>query len=244
MKENSIRNTLKTYLEGHEGITTKQAIEYIQNECGFDTSKEYIKSSFYNLREELHYEKMRKEKSKDLENAIKKYVLEHNNYVSNEEVVKYILQEYKMERKKASIKRKLYTVLKETGGKLRENKRVTLKQIICQYVLEHNNYVSENEVVEYVLNLGIKTTKDSIRITLRNVLKETEGKIKKEKRVSLKQIIYQYVLEHNNYVSRSEVVEYVFSLGIETTKNSIWATLRRVLDETGGDMKTNYKRKK
>lgn len=187
---------------------------------------------------------MRKEKSKDLENAIKKYVLEHNNYVSNEEVVKYILQEYKMERKKASIKRKLYTVLKETGGKLRENKRVTLKQIICQYVLEHNNYVSENEVVEYVLNLGIKTTKDSIRITLRNVLKETEGKIKKEKRVSLKQIIYQYVLEHNNYVSRSEVVEYVFSLGIETTKNSIWGTLRRVLDETGGDMKTNYKRKK
>lgn len=185
MKENSIRNTLKTYLKEHEGVTSKEAIEYIQSECGIDTSKEYIKSSFYNLRKELHYEKIRIQNVNTLKNAIRDYVLEHKNCVSNDEVVEYIIQECERENTKEIIINTLYWVLKETGGKL-----------------------------------------------------------KKEKKVTLKQIIHEYVVEHNNYVSRSEVVEYVFSLGIETTKNSIWGTLRRVLNETGGELKDYQKRKK
>jgi len=223
MKENTMRSILKAYLEKNENVTSKMAIHYIQNECGIETSKEYIKNSFYNLREELHYKKIREKRNgKTLKEVIEEYVIKHGNCVSNDEVIKYITQECKIETTKSSITSALYLILKETGGTLKKEKRVTLKQIIYQYVLEHNKYVSRKEVAEYVFSLGIETTRNSIYSALKEVLNEQEGYLRRN---SKKEFIKEYI-KSNKEASIEEIYEYLKERGIKTTPEYIYYVLK------------------
>ena len=167
---------------------------------------------------------------KTMKKCVREYLNAHNNTVTSQEVINYILEEKGFKTKKSSITRTLRCVLKEEGGTL---KPYGVKEEILNYVKTHNNTVSSQEVVDYILvEKKIKTTESYIRNALVTVLKEVDGTLKP---YGVKEEILNYVKSHKNTVSSQEVVDYILKeKKIKTKESYIRVALGIVLKEVGG----------
>ena len=163
---------------------------------------------------------------------IRDYVKEHDNKVSNREVIDHIIKVKKINTTESCIRITLWNILKEFEGTLRP---AGIRVEIKDYVMEHNKSVTFKEIEKYICeDLKMHVTENYIRKVLREVLAEVGGTLK---RSSLKEDIKDYVKTHNNEVTFEEVKDYTREKGIDRMDASLRVTLRDVLDEVGGTLK-------
>lgn len=158
---------------------------------------------------------------------IRDYVKKHDNEVTFDEVENYVLNEKHIITTEKAIRQALFRVLKELGGIL---KRKGMTQEVRDYIKEHDNEVTFDEVKNYVLNKKhIKVTENAIRQALCRVLKESGGTLK---RTGMTQEIRDYVKEHDNEVTFAEIKNYILNeKHIMTTEATIRTALFRVRRE-------------
>ena len=164
---------------------------------------------------------------------IRDYVKTHDNTVSNREVIDYIIKVKKIKTPESYIRVTLNAILIKLGGTLKPE---GLSGEIEAYVKEHNNEVSNQEVIKYILEKKkIKTTELSIRVTLNRVLKELGGTLKP---AGIREEIKAYVEKHKNKVSYQEVIDHILKKKkIQVTEEHIKQVLREVLAEGEGTLK-------
>ena len=229
MKQN-VEKEVRNYVKEHNNyVSSQEVVNYILHEKNIDTKENYIRKILSKVLKEIG----RVRKPYGISKEIRSYVKEHNNCVSSKEVVNYILHEKNMDTTGKSIKSILSKVLQETGGVL---KPYGITEEIRSYVKEHNNCVGSQEVVNYILHeKNMDTTENYIKSILSKVLQETGGVLKP---YGITEEIRSYVKEHNNYVSSQEVVNYILNeKNMDTTENYIKSMLSKVLQETGGTYK-------
>lgn len=164
---------------------------------------------------------------------VRKYV-KQNQAITLEEVKKKLVNETNVEGTYASIKTTLYLVRKEFDI---EPTLIQVTKIIQNYVEEHENFVSFEEVRNYILNeRRIEITESSIRTILKSVLKESKGKLK---RSGLKQILRDYLTEKEGPVTFAEVKDYVLNKrGMNVPDHTLRNTLYFVRKEFGIKIKS------
>ena len=171
-----------------------------------------------------------------MKDCIRKYVKEHNNKVTNQEVINYILKKKKIKATKESIRITLWRVLNEIEGTLREK---GIREEIKDYIEKHNKSVTFKEVEEHICQTKkMKVTENYIRKVLREVLAEVGGTLERR---SIKKEIKDYVKKHDNCVSFQEVKDYIHDQGMDRVDASIKLALREVLNEVGGTLKSPKK---
>ena len=106
-----------------------------------------------------------------MKEEVRKYIEEHDNVVSNEEVTNYILEVKKIPVKKDSIRVTVYQILNETGGML---KFTGVTQAIRDYLKKNDGRkITLDEVVYYVIKIRkINSTRNGVKSALCRVRKE------------------------------------------------------------------------
>ncbi|MCI8411201.1 MAG: hypothetical protein HFJ40_01890 [Clostridia bacterium] len=175
LKRESIAQEIRNYVKKHNNeVTSKEVIHYILVEKEIKTTENNIRSTLCKVLKGQGVQLKRESIAQEIRN----YVNKHNNEVTSKEVIHYILVEKEIKTTKDNVRKTLWRVLKKQGVQL---KREGITQEIRNYIKKHNNEVTSNEVIHYILvEKEIKTTKDNVRKTLGRVLKEQGVKLKKQ----------------------------------------------------------------
>ena len=235
LKPYGLKEEILNYVRAHNNaVTSQEVINYILEEKKMGNSVGSIRTALGKVLQEVGGTL----KPYGVKAEIRNYVKNHNNTVTSQEVINYILEEKKMKIRETNIIRVLRDVLKEEGGTLKSTYG-ELTAEIYNYVKIHNNEVTSQKVINYILEeKKMKTSEKCIRSALIKVLKKAGGTLKP---YGLKEEIRNYVKIHNNTVTSQEVIKYILEeKKIETTNNSIKATLRTVLKEAGGTLKSTH----
>ena len=192
LKPYGLRAEIRNFvIEHNNAVTTQEVQNYILKEKKMKTTPANIRVTLHRVLKETGGKLLPSLKSYGLRAEIRNYVIEHNNAVTTQEVLNYILKEKKMKTTPTSIRVTLHNLLRETGGKLLPSlKPYGLTAEIRNYVIEHNNAVTTQEVLNYILKeKKIETIPASIRCTLHRVLKETGGKLLLESKSNCKKYL-------------------------------------------------------
>ena len=117
---------------------------------------------------------------------------------------------------------------------------MTLKDEIRNYVQEHNNVVTNVEVIEYIkTKIPIKITEECIRKTLYVVLNDNNGMLKWS---GLTEEIRFYLIEKKKNqeienITSADVVKFVHSKGYNVSEHHVRVTLSQVKKELGIKLK-------
>ena len=168
-----------------------------------------------------------------MKSCIRKYV-ELNNEITLEEVQNKLIKEECIETTNASIRTTLYMVRKELEIKPPIGQ---VARIIKNYVEGHNNFVTFEEVKNYILNeKHLEISESTIRKILKGVLKKSKGKLKSS---GLKQILRDYLSEQNDIITFAQVKDYVRNKkNIEVSDHNLRNTLYFVRKEAGIKIKS------
>lgn len=227
----TMKQYIREYVRQKNAITLDEVFNLITTEKNIKTSYGSIKSTLYVVRKELYVESPVGE----AERVIRKYVKRHNNSVTFEKVKNYILKKKRIKLKEKTICLILRKVLKESKGKL---KRDSIREILREYVESKDYIVTFPEAKEYLLKVKKRKATDStIRNTLLFIRKELGIEYKS---ITLKEVITEYVQEHQGEVTFNELENYVLNeKQMIVESSSIRAMGRRILAETGRTFSKN-----
>ena len=121
----SIVDEIRNYVKERDTVTLREVVDYIVNKKKINTTETYVYQTLSIVLLQQH-KTLHKE---TLISIIRKYVKEHGNKVSNEEVIAYV-KKYKNANEN-SIRHTLKRVLDENNGTLR-HKGVT--QLVKDYI--------------------------------------------------------------------------------------------------------------
>lgn len=221
----TMKQYIREYVRQKNTITLDELVNRLYTEKNIQTSYGSIKTTLYVVRKELYIEPPLSE----AERLIRNYVKRYNNSVTFEQVKNYILKKKHIKLKEKTICQILRKVLKESKGKL---KRDSIRQILLQYVESKDYIVTFTEAKEYLLKVKKKKVPDStIRNTMYFIRKELGIEFKS---ITLKQVITEYVQEHQGEVTLKELKNYVLNeQQIKVADSTIRIIGREVLAETG-----------
>ena len=116
---------------------------------------------------------------------------------------------------------------------------MTLKEVIRNYVLDHNKVVTNSEVKNYIQNkTSIRVSENNIRITLWRVLKEEGGRLKRN---GLREEIRFYLMEQcnkgNHDITTSDIAEFIYFRGYEVSRHHISVATCQISKEFGIKLK-------
>ena len=181
----SLTGKIEDYVIKHDyKVSNEEVIKYIFEETEIKTTKSSIIATLNRVLNKLGGTLI----TAGIREEIKAYVEEHKNKVVEKEVIEYILKKKKIQVTKEHIKKVLREVLGELGGTLKEStlKSSSFKEKLREYVIKNGKYVSFEEVKNFALENGVDRLDESLRGTLRNVLKEAGGTLKPAKKKSYK----------------------------------------------------------
>lgn len=229
-------DTIRNYVLDHEKcVTFSEVKKFIENETQIKTTPSGIRGTFYKVIEEEGAVLKRKGLSEEIRFFLIEQHKKGNKDITTDDVIKFIYSKG-YEKTEYHIRVATSQVSKELGIKLRRKKKPdTLINAIRTYVIEHDKIVTNGEVENYInCETSIKATKESIRITLYNVLNEEEGTLK---RMGLKEEIRFYLIEQhkkgNKYITTDDVVKFIYSKGYEKTEHHIRTATYQVSKELG-----------